>query len=72
MLTTKHLKELISKKKDTLKVSKKNKEKIKVGPTGHAYNVAFLEDLKNAKVKDSVITKSPFRNKSIKNILSRK
>ncbi len=60
MLTQKHLKK-IAKKKDT----------IKVGPTGQAYNVAFLEDLKNAKVKDSVITKAPFKNKAIKKIVGK-
>lgn len=71
MLTPNHLKKLTSKKKDTLKISNKNKEKIKVGPTGQAYNVAFLEDLKNAKVKDSVITKAPFKNKAIKKIIGK-
>ena len=60
MLTQQHLKK-IAKKKDT----------IKVGPTGHAYNASFVEDLKNAKVKDSVITKAPFKNKAIKRILSK-
>ncbi len=60
MLTQKHLKK-IAKKKDT----------IKVGPTGHAYNVSFLDDLKNAKVKDSVITKAPFKNKAIKKIVGK-
>lgn len=70
MIPPKYLKK-IAKKKDTLKVSNKNKEKIKVGPTGHAYNVAFLEDLNNAKVKDSVITKAPFKNKAIKKIVGK-
>jgi len=60
MIPPKYLKK-IAKKKDT----------IKVGPTGHAYNVAFLEDLKNAKVQDSVITKAPFKNKAIKKIVGK-
>ncbi len=60
MIPPKYLKK-IAKKKDT----------IKVGPTGHAYNVSFVEDLKNSKVKDSVITKAPFKNKAIKKILSK-
>ena len=60
MIPPKYLKK-IAKKKDT----------IKVGPTGHAYNASFVEDLNNAKVKDSVITRAPFKNKAIKRILSK-
>lgn len=60
MIPPKYLKK-IAKKKDT----------IKVGPTGRAYNASFVEDLKNAKVKDSVITKAPFKNKAIERILGK-